>query len=194
MCVRVFFSFAFALAYVVALVCVFLFTLAHNCSLLRTIVFTLACVSLFYSHLHVVALALVYMSFLPLLVHGCFRLCLLWLFPPTHGHSSLVTTPRLLLFLTCYYSPLVVVPCISLLPIVVPCLLLFFTRCWSPPIVAFDTTFHFFKVPLAPLLSLLLLAHCYSLFVFPHMVLPPPSSPFTGSFWSNKQQAKTNEQ
>jgi len=185
-CTCFFFSFAFALSCIVVLVCVFLFTLAHNCSFLHTTIFTLACVSLFCSHLHIVALALVYMLFLPLLVHGCSCLCLLWLFPPTHGHFSLVTTPCLLLFLTCCCSLLVVVPCMSLFPVVVPRLLLFFTCCCSPPIVVLVTTLHFFKVPLAPLLSLLLFAHCYSLFVFPHIVLPPPSSPFTGSFWSYK--------
>ncbi len=166
--------------------CVF-FTFVHSCSLLHTTIFILACVSLFLFSLvcrcsnpclHVVALT-----------------CICpWLFPSTRAHSPPIATARPLLFPPCCCSP----------PVVAPRLLLFLAYHCSPllffhlllfPIHCCSRCYSlFFKVPLGPLLLLLLLAHYHSLFVFPHMVLLPPFSSFIGSFWSYKQQTKTNKQ
>lgn len=163
--------FSFFSVFVLVPTCAFLLSLAHNCFVLHTDALAPACVSLYHwscSNLCMVVLTCV-----------CPRLL-----PPTSGCSHLH----------------MVIPCLSLFParhcspLIAPRPLLFPTCCCSLPIVA--TLFlllAFLKVPMAPLLLLLLFAHCYSPLVFPHMVLPPPSLPFASSFWSHKQKPTSNK-
>jgi hypothetical protein len=144
-------------------------------------------------HLHTIVLSCTQMLLLQLVFHwSCSNLCMVVLtcvcprlLPPTSGcrsHLHMVI-PRLSLFPAHHCSPLITPP-----PLLFP------TCCCSLPIVA--TPFlllAFLKVPMAPLLLLLLFAHCYSPLVFPHMVLPPPSLPFASSFWSYKQKPTSNK-
>jgi hypothetical protein len=132
------------------------------------------------------------MLLLQLVYHwSCSNLCMVVLtcvclrqLPPTSGCSHLhIVIPHLSLFPAHHCSPLIA-----------PRPLLFPTCCCSLPIVPTPLLLlAFFKVPMAPLLLLLLFAHCYSPLVFPHMVLPPPSLPFASSFWSYKQKPTSNK-
>jgi hypothetical protein len=120
--ILVFFFFFFARFIIcklcVTLVYVFLSTLAHSCSLLHTIVFTFAYVTLF-------LFSLARRCFFSRLCTGAFSCVYLWLFLPTCGHFAHVLIP------ICCYSPFVDVPRLLLFHVVVHRLLLFFVCCCS---------------------------------------------------------------
>ncbi len=137
-------------------------------------------------HLHTIVFSCAWMLLLPLVYHwSCSNLCMVVL---------ACVCPRLLTPMSGHSHLRMVILCLSLFPahhcspFIAPRSLLFPTCCCSPIL-----TPPFFKVLMAPLLLLLLFAHCYSPLVFPHMVLLPPSFPFARSFWSYKQKPTSNK-